>query len=210
MKDPYQVLGVSPSATDAEIKKAYRDLAKKYHPDNYAGSPLADVAEEKMKEVNEAYDQIKAMREGGGSQSARPGSRPGGPYSGAYSGSYSGGSYSTSGPLYEARRLISLGNYTNAQIILDSMKPEDRNAEWHFLTAVILTRRGAYFEARRHLDEACRLDPGNREYAEARASMDGAASFGGETTRDMSGDTCDICSALLCANCLCNCLGRGC
>ena len=58
MSDPYKVLGVSPSATDEEIKTAYRELAKKYHPDNYAGSPIADLASEKMKEINEAYDQL--------------------------------------------------------------------------------------------------------------------------------------------------------
>ena len=67
MNNPYEVLGVSPSATDEEIKKAYRDLAKKYHPDKYANSPLADVAEQKMKAINEAYDAIKNMRQGGGS-----------------------------------------------------------------------------------------------------------------------------------------------
>ena len=58
MNDPYSVLGVARSATDAEIKKAYRELARKYHPDNYADNPLADLAQEKMKQINEAYDQI--------------------------------------------------------------------------------------------------------------------------------------------------------
>ena len=65
MKDPYKVLGVPPDASDDEIKKAYRALARKYHPDNYNGSDLADLAEEKMKEVNEAYDAVKKMRETG-------------------------------------------------------------------------------------------------------------------------------------------------
>ena len=59
MNDPYAVLGVSPSASDEEIKRAYRELVKKYHPDNYANNPLADLAEAKMKEVNEAYDLLK-------------------------------------------------------------------------------------------------------------------------------------------------------
>ena len=58
MKDPYEVLGVSRSASDEEIKRVYRDLARKYHPDNYADNPLADLAQEKMKDINEAYDAI--------------------------------------------------------------------------------------------------------------------------------------------------------
>lgn len=64
MTDPYKVLGVSPNATDDEIKKAYRELARKYHPDNYTDTNLAELAEEKMKEVNEAYDQIQSQRSG--------------------------------------------------------------------------------------------------------------------------------------------------
>ena len=57
-KDPYKILGVSPTASDAEIKSAYKELVKKYHPDQYQDNPLADVAEEKMSEINAAYDQI--------------------------------------------------------------------------------------------------------------------------------------------------------
>ena len=66
-KDPYKILGVSPTASDAEIKSAYKELVKKYHPDQYQDNPLADVAEEKMSEINAAYDQIMTSRRGGGS-----------------------------------------------------------------------------------------------------------------------------------------------
>ena len=69
MNDPYEVLGVPRTATDEEIKKAYRNLARKYHPDNYHDSPLADLAQEKMKEINAAYEQITKERSGRGSTS---------------------------------------------------------------------------------------------------------------------------------------------
>ena len=86
MNDPYSVLGVSPNASDEEIKKAYRELARKYHPDNYQNNPLADLAEEKMKEINEAYETITKQRSGGGGSYQRP------------SGGYGGQSYGISFP----------------------------------------------------------------------------------------------------------------
>ncbi len=79
--DPYKVLGISPNASDDEVKKAYRELARKYHPDNYVNNPLADLAQEKMKEINEAYDQITKQRSSGSS-------------SGGYQSTYSSGTYS--------------------------------------------------------------------------------------------------------------------
>ena len=62
MSDPYKVLNIAPTASDDEVKHAYRELARKYHPDNYHDNPLADLAQEKMKEINEAYEQIQRQR----------------------------------------------------------------------------------------------------------------------------------------------------
>ena len=69
--DPYSVLGVPSSASDDEVKKAYRELIRKYHPDSYVNNPLSDLAEEKFKEVQEAYDQIMKQRENGGYSSGQ-------------------------------------------------------------------------------------------------------------------------------------------
>ena len=105
MRDPYDVLGVSRSASDDEIKKAYHKLARKYHPDNFAGSggAAAEGAEEKMKEINEAYDIIQKERSGKTTNSG---------YSGGYGGSYN--TYSSSGTtsFYQVRRLINEGKMT--------------------------------------------------------------------------------------------------
>ena len=88
MTDPYKVLGISPNATDDEVKKAYKELSRKYHPDAYVNNPLANLAEDKFKEVQEAYTQIMNSRAGGGSG-----------YSQGYSGGYGSGQqgYSNSG-----------------------------------------------------------------------------------------------------------------
>ena len=68
MSNPYEVLGIKPGASEAEVKAAYKALVKKYHPDKYQNNPLADLAEEKLQEINEAYDQImKSMQSGGSS-----------------------------------------------------------------------------------------------------------------------------------------------
>ena len=109
MRDPYSVLGVKPDASDQEIKKAYRELARKYHPDNYVDNPLADLAEEKMKEVNEAYEAIQKQRSGGGgggySQSSS--SSSGGYQYGYQQQSYGG----TNNPTFNrVRNLINMGD----------------------------------------------------------------------------------------------------
>ena len=194
MTDPYKILGVSPDATDDEIKKAYRELAKKYHPDTYANNPLADLAEEKMKQINEAYEEIQKIRAGKST------------YSG--SNSYSSGA-STSSELLRARQSIVLGNYSEAEVILNSISEGKRGAEWHYLKGILFIKRGWYVDANKHLSIACSLDPQNQEYRAAFDRLNSRGSYsnpmGTQTMREC--DTCDLCSSLICADCLCECLG---
>ena len=104
MNDPYQVLGVPETATDAEVRKAYLNLARKYHPDNYHDSPLADLAQEKMKEINAAYEQITKERSGRSSASSGGSTGYGSSYDGSGYGSsyggYSGAGYGGYGQQY--------------------------------------------------------------------------------------------------------------
>jgi len=103
MNDPYQILGVSENASDEEIKKAYRELARKYHPDNYHDNPLADLAQEKMKEINAAYEQITKERASGKRGSGSGGASYGASGYGGYGGYPGYGGYGGS-PRYSGQR----------------------------------------------------------------------------------------------------------
>ena len=148
MRDPYQVLGVPSTATDEEVKKAYRDLARKYHPDNYHDNPLADLAQERMKEINEAYEAVqsqrKAQRSGGYSASGAGYGTGYGGYQSAYQGAYQGSSR-----YQRVRMAISSGDLNLAEELLNAQTNHD--AEWNFLKGAICYRRGWLDEARRHL-----------------------------------------------------------
>ena len=196
MRDPYEVLGVSPDASDDEIKKTYRDLARKYHPDNYQNNPLADLAEEKMKEINEAYDAITKSRSGGGAGSYSYG---GGAAQGGYG--YQQQRQSGGGEFARARQYINQGDLEGAESILQGTG--NRNGEWYFLMGSIAYRRGWLDEARQNYQIAVQMDPGNMEYRQA-YSMMSRGGYGYQP--DMVGTQCDgldCCTTMLCMNCLC-------
>ena len=198
MKDPYEVLGVSPSASDDEIKRAYRELARKYHPDNYQNNPLADLAQEKMKDINEAYDTITKSRSG-----ASSGGYGGSGYGGGSAGG--AGGYSGSADFGRIRQMINAGQLDAAENLLNGVG--NKNAEWYFLRGNIAQRRGWMDEAARNYLMACQMAPGNMEYRQALSMVQygGNRQYqqGGYQSNDCSDDMCSICQMMMCLNCLC-------
>jgi len=203
MRDPYQVLGVPSTATDEEVKKAYRDLARKYHPDNYHDNPLADLAQERMKEINEAYEAVqsqrKAQRSGGYSASGAGYGTGYGGYQSAYQGSYQGSSR-----YQRVRMAISSGDLNLAEELLNAQTNHD--AEWNFLKGAICYRRGWLDEARRYYQTAVTMAPDNPEYQRALEGR-GAAyrpdGYGSVTTGTCGNSDClRLCGATLCCNAL--------
>ncbi len=203
MTDPYKVLGVSPNATDDQVKAAYRELAKKYHPDNYAGNPLSDLAQEKMQEINQAYDTIVSQRKG----------RQNG-----------GNVYGNNGPtgatsqFADIRRMINLGRVAEAQELLDGVAAGSRDAEWYFLKGSIYYSRGWMDDALQSFQKACAMNPQNQEYAAAYNQLlwqrqSGQPRYGGGHYPNTGVDSCsccDICAAMYCANCCLDCFSGGC
>ncbi|HCW80202.1 MAG TPA: molecular chaperone DnaJ [Ruminococcaceae bacterium] len=206
MSDPYRILGVSPNASDDEVKTAYHSLAKKYHPDKYAGSPLADLAGEKMKEINEAYDQIMKERKDHANSSGQAGYGGYGEYSGY--GEYGRSEYQ------DVRSLIMSGRIADAEQILDGVPSERRDAEWFFLKGTALYRRGWLDEAYNDYVRACQMNPQNPEYQAAlnqvaaqRSGMYGGYNSNVPQANSCSG--CDICTSLCVADTCCSCFGPG-
>jgi curved DNA-binding protein CbpA len=196
MRDPYKVLGVSRGASEEEIKKAYRDLARKYHPDNYQNNPLADLAQEKMKEINEAYDAITKGR------SYNSGNDD---YNGTGNG-FNSNSYSGNADFARARQAIASGNLGLAESILS--QNQDGSAEWFFLMGSLSYRRGRFEQADSYYRRAVELDPGNTEYRQALQYMQSGGSFYRPATRQgMDIDPLRCCGNLVLADCCCECMG---
>lgn len=194
MNDPYQTLGISENATDEEVKRAYRELARKYHPDNYHDNPLADLAQEKMKDINAAYEEINKRR----------GGRSGGSQSGSYGGGYGGGyqqQYASS-VLQQVRAAIQIGDIGRAEALLANYG--DHNAEWNFLKGAVCYRRGFMDEARTYYQTACRMDPANPEYRRTLDILENRQPYspGGAPFGTLCAG--NPCLSLCCAYTLCN------
>ena len=180
MDDPYKILGVSPDATDEEIKRAYRALAKKYHPDLNPGDP---VAAQKMQEVNAAYDLLKNP-----DKARRPGNYGYNTNQNPYGGWYDpfGGGYTRqdTGDRYQqsAEQYIRFGRYREALNVLESCG--DRDARWYYLSALANNGLGNQVTALEHIRRAVSMDPDNPEYLRTLDFME----HGGSAYRQRSGD----------------------
>ncbi len=219
MTDPYRVLNIPPTATDEEVKKAYRELARKYHPDNYNNNPLADLAQEKMKEINEAYDTITKLRSG---QGGSCGTGPRRPYGGqsaygsqsAYSWTYTSSARreendrEKSAAFRQVRAAIDRGDLSAAEHVLEIIS--DRGGEWHFLKGVIYCRRGWLEEGLRCCETACRLSPENMEYRQFLEQLRSRTQrayrpVGYPPVFTTSCVDTGFCRWMLCSYCCCNC-----
>lgn len=170
MRDPYEVLGLERGASDEDVKKAYRALAKKYHPDVNPGDQKAEA---RMKEINAAYDQIKSGDTG--PQTAGGGYNPyGGGYGAGYggfggynpfAGGYSGGyeQQQESSEMTAARNYIQAGHYQEALHVLSTVST--RTARWYYYSALANAGAGNRIQSLQHAEQAARMEPDNIEYA---------------------------------------------
>lgn len=214
--DPYKVLGVSPNASDEEIKQAYRRLAKKYHPDLNPGD---QEAARRMQEVNAAYEQIKnpekAQQAGSGNYGGGYGGYGGYGYDpfGGFGGYRQQQSYTTQEDQYQqaAFQYIRFGRFREALNALGSC-PE-RNARWYYLSAIANDGLGNQVTALEHIRKAVSMEPDNMEYLQmlnqiqsgGAAYRQQAGNFRGFT---MGGDPCSYLCLCYFANLFC-CGGRG-
>ncbi|MDD6208300.1 MAG: DnaJ domain-containing protein [Clostridiales bacterium] len=212
MTDPYQVLGVSRNASEDEIKKAYRKLSRIYHPDANVNNPNKDAAEEKFKEIQQAYQQIMKEKEQGSSYSY--GNAYGSSYGSSYSGSYgSSRSSQSEDPLFTAaQNFIQSSSYKEALVVLDMLSQKGiQNAKWYYLSAMAHAGLRENAMALQHAQKAAAMEPGNLSYqmlAQRLSSGNGwyqqrQSSYDYDTY--YSGDTCmKLCLAQFLCNLFCN------
>lgn len=199
VNDPYSILEISKNATNDEVKRAYRELSRKYHPDSYVNNPLSGLAEEKFKEVQEAYDQIMKEREGG--------------YN---SGGYSQGGYQQSSQ--DPSELTAVYNYINSGYYKEALnmlsRITNRTARWYYLSSVANSGIGNNIQAQNDARQAVNMEPNNVEYRNLLNQMQWSGqryqtnSYGnGNGNGRSSCGTGNVCCDLWCADSCCECFG---
>ena len=190
MTDPYEVLGVSRGASDDEIKKAYRKLSRTYHPDANINNPNKAEAEEKFKQVQQAYKQIMDEREHGTSYQSGGSSYGGdayggyGPFGGfdPFGGAYGNGGSARNdyGNSEQEMRLQAAANYINSGHFREAMNVlndiSDRSGKWYFLHAIANSRLGNNINAVQDAEMAVKLEPQNLQYQQLLSQLRGGVS----------------------------------
>lgn len=198
MKDPYEVLGVSRNASMDEIKKAYHQLSRKYHPDANVNNPLADLAAEKFKEIQEAYNAIVKEKESGRSYNYGYGS--------------SNASYSSSNDYNAVYSYLRAQQYRQALHILSNMSAKD--GQWYYLSAIANAGCGNNIQAIQHAQQACNMEPGNAEYRNLLNQLQRGGAFYtnmgsgyGRTPGSNADDCCSTLCTLWALDSCCECMG---
>lgn len=235
MRDPYEVLGVSRSASEDEIKKAYKTLSRKYHPDANINNPNKDQAEERFKEIQQAYQQIMKERtegytyQNGGSRGGygNTGSSYGNGQSGGYGGfggfgdfggfgnawGGTGTGYEEDGHLRAAGNYVRNGYYKEARTVLDGMGENERSARWYYYSALAHAGLGNQVSALEHARRAASMEPGNSDYSNLVYRFENGDSWYRQrqyTYGQPYSSSNGLCLKLCIANMLCNlCCGGG-
>lgn len=227
MYDPYSVLGVGRNASEEEIKKAYKTLSRKYHPDANINNPNKDQAEEKFKEIQAAYQQIMKERTsgyaggqyGGYERGGSGGSAGYGPF-GGFGGYGFGGfgqdtGYEDNTYLRAAGNYIRNGYYREARTALDGMRQAERTARWYYYSAIAYSGLGSNVAALEHARQAAALEPGNMSYSHLVQQFESGGNWYQQRQASYGYPAVgggNICMRLCIANLICNmcCLGGGC
>lgn len=223
MRDPYEVLEIRRNSSKEEIKAAYKKLAKQYHPDQYGDNPLKDLAEDKMVEINQAYETLmkKADSNSGyyystndnndykdGNNTYNDSSYSSTNYSS--SSNYSSNSSNSNSTYDSIRTDINTGNLSKAEQKLNSLPFKD--AEWNYLMGLLYLKKGWYDSANAYIVKAYNLNPTNTEYKKAYnklATQNNTyrKNYYGKTSSNNADDICDLCTKLWCLDTLCECAG---
>ena len=202
MLDPYSVLGVSRDASMDEIKKAYRKLSRQYHPDANINNPNKEEAEEKFKQVQQAYDQIVREREQGASQSS---------WSGEFGGGYQTQDDQRSMEMRAAANYINAAHYQEALNVLNRMT--ERNGQWYYYHAVANAGAGNTASAMEDVRRAVDMEPNNMQYQQLYQQLQSGGQwywnqgngYGYERPGNGFGNCCCqcLCMNMLCPGCCC-------